>query len=260
MSKQTVLLTGASSGIGYEMAKIFAVNQYDLILVARNKDRLTEIKKELQSINININITIIAKDLSVPNAANELYKEVNQLGKHVEILINNAGYGMTGSFYELDIDQQLNMMQLNIVSLTQLTYLFVQDMIKNKFGRIVNLGSVASFVATPTMSVYAATKAFVLSFSESLNTELKRKGDIKVTALCPGPTQTNFANVANVGTFAHIFDRHGMTAKEVAQVGFQAMLNGDPVVVPGLKFRVAIGSTRFLPRKLLQKLMGQANK
>ncbi|GAE34837.1 SDR family NAD(P)-dependent oxidoreductase [Halalkalibacter akibai] len=256
--KQTVLLTGASSGIGYEMAKIFAANHYHLILIARNKLKLEEIKQELN--NPQIEITVIVKDLSVPGAANEVYKEIKQLNKHVDILVNNAGYGMTGPFFELDLNKQMNMIQLNIIALTELTHLFVQDMIKNNFGRIINVGSVASFVATPTMSVYAATKAFVLSFSESLHSELKQKGDIAVTALCPGPTKTNFATVANVGHLEEIFNVHGTTAQEVALSGYNAMKKELPVVVPGWKFRSMVGLTRLLPRQLLQKILSKTNK
>lgn len=257
MSKQTVLLTGASSGIGYELSKIFAKNRYDLILVARNKDKLEQIKCELEQFNVRI--SIFSKDLSLPHASRELYEEIKKQGQHVDILINNAGYGMTGKFTDLEWEKQLNMMHLNMIALTELTHLFVQDMINMKFGRIMNVGSIASFIATPSMSVYAASKAFVLSFSESLNTELKSKGDISVTALCPGPTKTNFAKVANVGELEHFFNRYGMTAKEVAQIGYRALIKKEPVIVPGLKFRGAVYLTRFIPRKLLQNLFGKSN-
>ncbi|MBP3952502.1 SDR family NAD(P)-dependent oxidoreductase [Bacillus suaedae] len=253
---QTVLLTGASSGIGYELAKIFAENRYDLILVARSQEKLEQIKVELSKPGIEI-ITIV-KDLSISETPFEVYEELKERGTKVDILINNAGYGMSGQFVDLALDDQLNMMQLNMISLTTLTHLFVQDMVKNKFGRIMNVGSVASFFSVPNMSVYGASKAFVLSFSESLNTELKHKGDIKVTALCPGPTKTNFAEVAKVKSVEQ-FNRSGMTAKDVALSGYKAMLKGEPVVVPGFTFKVAARSMQLLPRKWLQSLIGRVN-
>ena len=188
----------------------------------------------------HIDILIVAKDLSLSHTPRELYEEINSHGKQVDILVNNAGYGMTGNFTELDLNEQINMIHLNVLALTELTHLFAQDMVKRKFGRIMNVGSVASFVATPTMSIYAATKAFVLSFSESLHSELKKKGNITVTALCPGPTKTNFAKAANVGELEHFFERHGMTAKEVAISGYRALLKGEPVIIPGIKFRTLI--------------------
>ncbi|WP_157801008.1 SDR family NAD(P)-dependent oxidoreductase [Bacillus solitudinis] len=257
MANETVLLTGASSGIGYELAKIFAEHNYNLILVARNKEKLEEMKTELGQSTIKI--MTIAKDLSLPESPQELYTEIKERGSSVDILINNAGFGMSGNFIELDLDKQLTMMQLNMFSLTKLTHLFVQDMVKNHYGRIMNVGSIASFFSVPKMSVYGASKAFVLSFSESLNTELKQQGDIKVTALCPGPTKTNFAKAAKVAEIEQ-FNSIGLSAKDVALSGYRAMLKGEPVVVPGFKFRAAIHSMRFLPRKLVQTLIGKTNK
>ncbi|MGO4890347.1 SDR family NAD(P)-dependent oxidoreductase [Anaerobacillus sp. MEB173] len=253
--KNTVLITGASSGIGYELAKIYAANGQHLILVARNKSRLEEIKEELHTPENSIDI--VAIDLSAPHSPKELYEEVKQRQLYVNILINNAGYGMTGNFVDMDITQQLNMIQLNIVSLTHLTHLFLQDMVKNKHGKILNVGSVASFISTPSMSVYAATKAFVLSFSESLGSELQGKGNFVVTALCPGPTKTNFAKVANVGKLEKYFNQYGTSAARVAEAGYRALENGQPVVIPGKRFSAAIRLTRFLPRRLLQNLLAR---
>ncbi|MFA9560032.1 SDR family NAD(P)-dependent oxidoreductase [Evansella sp. AB-rgal1] len=255
MINKTVLITGASSGIGYELAKIFAGNKYNLILVARNTELLTKIKEELA--DDTIDIVTISKDLSSPGAPKDLYNHVKDIGMHVHVLVNNAGYGMTGKFTELELEKQTNMMQLNMFALTELTHLFAQDMVEKKYGRVLNVGSVASFVSVPSMSVYAATKSYVLSFSESLHSELRRKGDIAVTALCPGPTKTNFAKVANVGEMEPLFNKYGMTATDVAKIGYKAVLKGDPVVVPGFTFRFVASLPRFLPRKLIQTLLGK---
>ncbi len=258
MKNRNVLITGASSGIGYEFAKIFAKKENNLILVARNRTRLEEIRAELMAKDITI--TIIEKDLSLPNAAMDVYNEVKSQNQRVDVLINSAGFGLQGNFDELNLQQQHNMMHVNMVSLTELTHLFVQDMIGQKFGRILNIGSIASFISMPSMSVYAATKAYVLSFSESLSNELKRYGDISVTALCPGPTKTNFVKAANMVSMEEMYNRFGMSASIVAQAGYEALIKGRPIEIPGKRFSLSIMATRFLPRKLVQKLMMIVNK
>jgi len=254
--KRNVLITGASSGIGYELAKIFANNGYNLILVARNKERLEQLRSELHQVKV----TILAKDLSSPHAAQELYSQVQALQLPVDILINNAGYGMQGKFHQLDLEKQLNMVHLNIVALMELTHYFVQEMVSRKYGRIMNIGSIASFISTPSMSTYAATKAFVLSFSESLNSELKGKGDLCVTALCPGPTTTNFAQTANIaGDLETAFKRLSLPASFVAQAGYEAMMKKKAVVIPGKRFSLSVTSTRFLSRNMIQRLLSRSN-
>lgn len=250
MRKYSALITGASSGIGYEFAKILAKEKIDLILVARNRQRLEEIRDELSSYHVCI--TLIDKDLSQPNSAEDVYHEVKKQGKHVDILINGAGVGRLGRFIELDLQQQLQMMQLNMTTLTQLTHLFLQDMVKRNFGRIINVASIASFVSTPLLSVYAATKAYVLSFSESLNTELKGKGDFMVTALCPGPTKTNFARAAQMGDIEDIYHRFSISPSVVAEAGYQALGKKKSIVMPEKKLSISIFATRFLPRKWIQ--------
>ncbi|MDT8862887.1 SDR family oxidoreductase [Alkalihalobacillus sp. MEB130] len=249
----TVLITGASSGIGYEFAKLYAKNEHNLILVARNEERLAEIREELSNVEVNI----IAMDLARPAAPKELFEEVKKRQLRVNVLINNAGYGMTGNFANLEIEKQLQMIQLNVTSLTYLTHLFLQDMQEDRYGRILNVGSVASFVSTPSMSVYAATKAFVLSFSESLGSELKHQGDFVVTALCPGPTKTNFAKVANVGKLEKIFDQYGIEVSRVAAAGYNGLEKRKSVVVPGKRFSTLVRISQLLPRRQLQHLLSR---
>lgn len=259
MSNRNVLITGASSGIGYELAKIFARERHNLILVARNRTKLEDIKTELTSYGVGIEV--VEKDLIRPNAAQELYDHLCQKNIRVDILINNAGFGLRGDFNSLDTKTQLDMIQLNIVALTHLTHLFVQDMVKQGYGRIMNVGSIASFVSVPSMSVYAATKAYVLAFSEALNTELKDKGDIKVTALCPGPTYTNFAKAAKMGDQEELFNKMSLSASFVAEAGYEALKKGKPIEIPATSYAIGtIGFTRLLPRRLLQALLSYLNK
>lgn len=227
---KTVLITGASFGIGYELAKIFAKEKYNLILVARNLEKLNQIKDELQ--NPDIQIFTIQKDLSYPNSPKELFDEINKKGLEIDILINNAGFGLLGSFVELDLQTQLDMIQLNITSLVHLTYLVLPQMIAKNSGKIMNVSSTAAFQPGPNMAVYYATKAFVLSFSEALYAELKSKG-ITVTALCPGPTRTEFqkrARMENINLERSKLIPY-MSAEKVAQIGYDGLMKGKRVVI-----------------------------
>ncbi|MET3683280.1 short-subunit dehydrogenase [Alkalibacillus flavidus] len=251
---QTALVTGASGGIGYELAKLLA-SDHELILVARSEEKLNQVKSELSA---QTTVTTIPLDLSEPGAAKTLYDDVKQRGHHVDILINNAGFGMEDLFLESDIDRVNQMLQLNMVALTNLTFYFGTDMALAKFGRILNVGSIASFVPTPAMSTYAATKAYVLSFSESLNTELRQKGDLSVTALCPGPTATNFANEANMQSMGDSFEKVAMSAERVAQVGYNALFKKKNVSLPGKRYKFLIAFTRILSRKMLQRLLAKS--
>nr|WP_183604417.1 SDR family oxidoreductase [Paenibacillus phyllosphaerae] len=250
----TVLITGASSGIGYELAKLFAQDHYRLILVARNRQRLEQIREEL--LHWTQDIAVIEKDLSRAGAAEEVYREVRAQEREVQVLVNNAGFGLTGHFAELPIASQLQMIQLNIAALTELTHLFAQDMIAGRYGRILNVGSVASFVATPSMSVYAATKAYVLSFSESLGSELRRRGDITVTALCPGPTKTNFAKAAQMGELETWFNKVSMSPEAVARAGYNGLKARKAVVIPGGSNGLMTFGLRFIPRRWVQRAAG----
>lgn len=248
---KTVLITGASSGIGLSFAKIFAREGYSLILVSRDKTKLETVKQELEK-KYQQKISIIAKDLSLPTAAKEIFDEIQKLGTQVNTLINNAGWGDYGAFTESNLEKQLNMIDLNIRTLTELTHLFLPIIHKQKVGYILNISSILGFVPGPFMSVYAATKAYVLSFSEALNEEL-RGSNVSVTTLCPGQTATNFFNRTMEGS-AESFENIGMNSDEVAEIGYRAMLQKKSVIVPGAKNKIFTFLPRLLPRQLITRI------
>ncbi|MGZ4160828.1 MAG: SDR family NAD(P)-dependent oxidoreductase [Neobacillus sp.] len=245
--KKTALITGATSGLGYEFVKLFAEDGYNLVLVARDRKKLEEIK---QSYN-NIEVAVIAKDLSVQGAPVEVFEEVEKQGFAIDVLVNNAGFGLMGRFDELDIQKQLNMIQLNIAALTELTYYCLQKMKQRNSGRILNVASTAAFQPGPLMAVYYATKAFVLSFSEALVEELAGSA-VTVTTLCPGPTKTNFGSVANVeGT--KMFSR-AMASDIVAKKGYEALMSGKRVIVTGGFNKAGALGAKFMPRSIVAKI------
>lgn len=245
--KKTALITGATSGLGYEFVKLFANDGYDLVLVARNTKKLEEIKLTYSKLNVNI----ISKDLSEPGSAKEVFKEVESLGIEIDFLVNNAGFGLLGKFDELDINKQLNMVQLNVMALTELTYYFLPKMKEKNFGKILNVASTAAFQPGPLMAVYYATKAFVLSFSEALVEELSET-NITVTTLCPGATKTNFGSVANVED-TKMFSQ-AMDSSNVAKTGYLSLMKGDRVVITGTFNKIGAYSAKFLPRSLSAKI------
>ncbi|CAM3174442.1 SDR family NAD(P)-dependent oxidoreductase [Sporolactobacillus spathodeae] len=236
---QTALITGASSGIGYEMVQLLAAEGYNLILVARNHVKLQEIKASLP----NQQVVVIAQDLSLPGASKLVYDKVAELGLTVDVLINNAGFGRVGAFHALTLQEQMQMIQLNIAALTELTYLFLPD-IKKRQGMLLNVASTAAFQPGPFMAVYFASKAFVLSLTEALAEELAGTG-VHVTALCPGPTHTNFGKVAhaeNIKMFARTMD-----AAVVAKKGWTALKSGKQVMITGAWNRVGAFAAKLLP-------------
>jgi short-subunit dehydrogenase len=243
---KSALITGATSGLGYEFVKLFANDGYNLVLVARNEEKLEEIKKTFS----NIEVTVITKDLSIYGAAKEVFKEVEKKGIDIDVLVNNAGFGLMGKFDELDIQKQMEMIQLNITTLTELTYYFLPRL-KEKRGRILNIASTAAFQPGPLMAVYFATKAFVLSFSEALVEELK-DSNVTVTTLCPGATKTNFGNVANVEG-SKMFSR-AMESDQVARKGYQALMRGKRVIVTGGLNKAGAFGTKFMPRSVTAKI------
>ncbi|MDD9148745.1 MULTISPECIES: SDR family NAD(P)-dependent oxidoreductase [unclassified Sporolactobacillus] len=236
---KTALITGATSGLGYEFVKLFAKDGYDLVLVARTAKKLEKIKETFTSTKVHY----IVKDLSVPGAAKEIFKEIEQADIPIDILVNNAGFGLLGAFDGLDIQEQLQMVQLNIAALTELSYYVLPGM-KEKGGRILNVSSTAAFQPGPYMAVYFATKAYVLSFSEALAEELK-SSEATVTVLCPGPTQTRFGTVAGAeGT--RMFSRT-MAPERVARLGYEALMNGKRAVVAGGMNRAGTIAAKLLP-------------
>lgn len=248
MKNDTVLITGASQGLGYEFAKIFAQNKYNLVLVARNIEKLKNIAQELKK-KYNVGVKIIQKDLSLPKSPQEIYEELQKDSIEVNILINNAGFATYGEFAQTDLQQDLNEIQVNIVSLTHLTKLFVPNMIKRKKGKILNVSSVAGFFPGPFMSVYYASKAYVLSLSEALHEELKGSG-ITVTTLCPGPTKSGFAKRANLPAL-ELFKNGIMDANRVAYEGYKGLMKGKSVVIPGAKNKMQVNLLRFVPRSIV---------
>lgn len=245
---KTALITGSSGGIGYELAKVHAENGDNLVLVARNKSKLDELKKELEERH-GIMVYTIGKDLSLTDSAKEVYDEVKKNNISIDYLINNAGLGDIGLFADCDWEKQEKMINLNITALAHFTRLYLPDMIKKGSGKILNVASTASFQPGPTMSVYFATKAFVLSFSEAVNEEVRNKG-ISVTALCPGSTESGF-HAAATGDKKVLKERKLISSRKVAEFGYKAMMKGKSVVIPGLKNMIMATSVRFFPRNII---------
>lgn len=237
------VITGASSGIGYEMAKILAEMGYNLVLVARRQDKLEQLKEKL-----NTEVKICTYDLSNKENCHLLYDEVHDLP--ITVLVNNAGFGDFGPFHLMDNDKLENMMNVNVNSLTILCHLFLQKFIEQKNGKILNVASAAAFTFGPLMSEYYASKAYVYHFSVSLNEEIKRlKLPISVAVLCPGPVKTEFNDVANVN-----FAIKGLTSQDVARYALKKMFKGKTIIVPGHLMRISKFLTRFVSDKSLAKI------
>jgi short-subunit dehydrogenase len=250
--KNTALITGASNGIGLELAKVHASKGGDLVLVARNKTKLDELKAELES-QFKVSVYTIGKDLSANNSAQEVYDETTKQNIQIDYLINNAGFGDFGMFAETEWNKELQMINLNITTLTQFTKLYLQDMVKRKSGKIMNVASTAAFQSGPTMAVYYATKAYVLSFSEAVDNEVSGKG-VTVTTLCPGPTESGFQAAAAMEESNLVKGKKLPTAKEVAEYGYSSMMKGKTVAIHGMMNWIMANSVRFTPRALVVKL------
>jgi short-subunit dehydrogenase len=254
------LITGASNGIGLELAKIHASKGGDLVLVARNKARLEELKFELEN-RYKVKVHTIGKDLSAINAAKEVYDETMQHKLRIDYLINNAGFGDFGMFTETDWNKELQMINLNITTLTHFTKLYLQDMVKRKSGKIMNVASTAAFQSGPTMAVYFATKAYVLSFSEAVDNEVRNQG-VSVTTLCPGATESGFQAAAAMEESNLVKGKKLPSSKEVAEYGYRAMMQGQTVAIHGMMNWILANSVRFIPRawvvKITRKLQDKA--
>lgn len=250
--KKTALITGASNGIGLELAKIHASKGGDLVLVARNKSKLDELKTELEK-QFNISVYTIGKDLSATESAQEIYDETNRQNIQVDYLINNAGFGDFGMFTDTDWNKELKMINLNITTLTLFTKLYLQDMVKRKSGKIMNVASIASFQPGPTLAVYCATKAYVLSFTEAISNEVSDKG-VSIIALCPGATETGFQAAGGLDESKLFKDKKLPTGKEVAEYGYSSMIKGKTVAIHGIMNYLLSNSIRFIPRALVLKV------
>lgn len=246
--QRTALITGASSGIGLELAKGFARDGYHLLLVARNVAALDALAGELRQ-TFGVSVVTLPKDLSLRDTPSEIFEQLTQASIAVDVLVNNAGFGTHGAFANADLTEQLDMMQVNMAALTHLTRLCLPGMLARRRGKILNIASTAAFQPGPLMAVYYATKAYVLSFSEALANELRGSG-VTVTVLCPGPTQTNFQQRAGV---AHIrvMSRRVMDARTVAEAGYRGLMRGKFLVIPGWRNRLLVNAVRWLPRELV---------
>ena len=254
--RRTALVTGGSGGIGLEFAKVLARHGYDLVLVARNRDTLEAAAGQLEG-KYDVSAHVFAADLRRREAPESIYDFLRNENIPIEVLINNAGFGLGGEFAETELQRELEMIQVNIAALTHLTKLFMPAMIRRRSGRIVNVASTAAFQPGPLMAVYYATKAYVLSFSEALAEELRNSG-VPVTAVCPGPTATDFADVAQTGT-SRLFTTFGVAdAADVAEYGYDAMIHGKRLAIPGLKNKILAQANRLAPRALSAKLARMA--
>src|SRR5216683_2188894 len=254
---ETALITGASSGLGMEYAKLFAADKRDVVLVARRRDRLHALANELTG-KWGIKAYVIAEDLVDPAAPQRIVEEVKRDGLQIDYLVNNAGFGATGPFAQTDLARELAMVQVNITALVALTRAFLPEMIQRKRGRVLNIGSTAGFQPGPFMAVYYASKAFVNSFTEALWYELKGTG-VTATVSCPGATATEFSAVAgNEGS--RLFRMGAASAAAVAREGYRAMMAGRPLVVHGLKNKAGVQLLRVSPRSAVRALTASMNR
>lgn len=252
MAKETVLITGATSGIGYELSKIFALAGFRLILVGRNPTKLKEVENEFSN---KTSCQIIIADLSEENAAEKIFSETEKLGLDVDILVNNAGFGLYGEFTKTDLEKETDMIRVNIIALTKLCKIYLPKMIKKRSGKILNLSSTAAFQPGPLMAVYYATKAYVLHFSEGISEELIGSG-VSVTALCPGPTESGFQKEARMDKSMEVLSRENvMDTKTVAQIGYNALMKKRVVQIAGLKNTITANSVRLIPRSIVRKIV-----
>jgi len=243
-----VLITGASGGIGYELARLFANHHHNLVLAARSGDKLAEVANDLQSRGVSVRT--FALDLSTPPAPKFLFDQLQREGIAVDILVNNAGFGAFGEFAQMSNEEIFGQIQLNIIALTELTRLFLPPMLARRSGRIMNVASTAGFQPGPLMAVYYATKAYVISFSEAIANEVRNSG-VTVTCFCPGATHTGFAKRAG-NDKSRLFKQLGaMNVEKVALDGYRAVMEGRGLAISGAQNWLVAQSTRFAPRRLV---------
>ncbi len=256
MSLETVLVTGASSGIGRELARCFAADGSRLVLVARSGGALNALADELRAAPKS-QVQVLTADLAEPAAPARIFGHLRTAGVKVDVLVNNAGFGAFGPFAQLPLERQMEMVQVNLTALTHLTRLFLPGMIERHRGGVLNVASTAAFQPGPGMAVYFATKAYVLSLSEAVAEELAGTG-VTVTALCPGPTRTNFAAAADARN-SHLYTRTTMSAAAVARLGHQAFRRGRVVAITGLRNRLLAFSVRLAPRSVVRQIARRFN-
>jgi short-subunit dehydrogenase len=245
-TKKHALITGATSGIGYELAKLFAKDGYNLVLVARNEENLKQTAAEMEQLNSEIHTHIIPADLFESEGAQKVYDKTTELGITINVLVNDAGQGEWGRFIKTDLQREIDIVQLNIISLMSLTKFYLKDMVERNDGRILQLASSVSKAPSPYLSVYAATKAFVLSFTEALNEELKDT-EVSITALQPGATDTDFFHKAKAENTVTYKETDLYTAEEVAQAGYEALMAGTTIVSPGFMNKTQKAMNTIMP-------------
>ena len=247
---KTVLITGTTSGIGYALSKCFAEKHYNLVLVSRDSDKLALQKRELEKYGVSI--FTISKDLSKKGSALEIYQETKNENLVISILVNNAGFNECGLFTDTTLEKELEMLQVHILTLTELTKYYVIDMVNQRDGHVLNIGSIGSFSPFPVNAVYSASKAYVLSFSKAISSELRGTG-VNVTTLCPGATKTEFAMKAKI-EHTLLFKIFVMTSDKVAKAGYNALIKRKRVVVVGLYNKLMVMSMKILPYFITARL------
>lgn len=250
--RPTALITGASGGIGLEFARVFAQHGYDLVLVARSEGKLAELAHVL-SAQHRVEARVVSKDLADGAAPRELFDQLQRESIAVDVLVNNAGFATYGPFVELDRDRELSMIAVNVVALTDLTRLFLPGMVQRRRGKVLNVASTAAFQPGPLMAVYYATKAYVLHFSEAIAEELRGTG-VTVTALCPGPTASGFQERAAMED-SRLVQNGLMDAATVARLGYAGLMAGKPLVIPGMHNWLGAQGYRFMPRRLVPRIV-----
>lgn len=253
--RRTALITGASSGIGLDFARLFAEGGYDVVLVARGQQKLEELARELAR-QYGVRALALPADLAEPSAPARLVERLAAARVQVDVLVNNAGFASYGPFAQADVDNELRMIQVNVTALTALTHALLPGMLERKWGRILNVASTAAFQPGPLMAVYYATKAFVLSLSEALANELEGSG-VSVTCLCPGPTRTGFQARARMEESKLVKDKAIMDSLTVARAGYEALHAGRTTVVPGVMNALMAQSVRILPRTAVTRIVRQ---
>ncbi len=254
--RKTVLITGASSGIGKALAHQFAADGYDIIGVAENGDTLKSFSQEMKG-KYQVEIFTIEKDLAHDGAGKEVYEEVKKHNRTINILVNDAGVGQRGNFVDIPFEKDEELVHLNILALTQLTKLYLKEMVARNEGKILMLGSVAGFQPGPLLAVYHATKAYVVSLSEAIATELKDMGsEVTITCLCPGPTDTNFFSRADMENtnVVHHKEKLMQSPEEVAKGGYNALMDGERVFIPGASNKIMTFSRRVMPKSVQARM------
>lgn len=250
--RQTALITGASSGIGRELALLFARDGHDLVVVARRRERLEALGTELAG-EFGTKTTVLEADLADPAAPGRIAEDLARRSLGIDVLVNNAGFGVYGFFAKTPIEKEIEMIQVNAAAVTHLTKLFLAGMLERRRGRILNIASTAAFQPGPLMAVYYATKAYVLSFSEALANELEGTG-VTVTALCPGPTITEFQKTATLEQTRLFTGPLVMDAATAARAGYEGLKKGNRIVIPGLPNKLLVQAVRVTPRRLVTAL------